>query len=144
MTAPHRHLRRAGFGVTAFGAMTAVAVLAAPHASAWVGDVTVSGTKHTVGCTYTVTARVDVDRLTEVKFTDNGEAIPGSPVKPSLTSNKVSLTWTPATAGAHKLEARQLLISDSVTVNVVERGGSTGSAGACGGGLGGLLPGLSG
>ncbi|WP_054812799.1 hypothetical protein [Nocardia arizonensis] len=145
MTAQHRrHLRRAGTGLTALGAVAAVAVLTAPQAAAWVGDVTVSGTGHKVGCSYTVTARVEIDRLTEVKFTDNGVAIPGSPVKPSLTSDKVSLQWTPATSGNHKIEARQLLITDSITVVVAENSGGTGSAiGGCGAGLGGIIPGLS-
>ncbi|RBO89517.1 hypothetical protein [Nocardia puris] len=142
MTAPHRPLRRAGFGLTAFGAMTAVAVLTAPHASAWVGNLEVSGKDHTVGCTYTLTASVEVDRVSTVKFTDNGKEIPGSPVAPSLLSNKVSIKWTPSTPGAHKLEARQILISDSITVQVAE-GASSGSAGGCGGLLGGLIPGSS-
>ncbi|WP_067864683.1 hypothetical protein [Nocardia shimofusensis] len=143
MTASHRHLRRAGFGASAFGAMVATAVLTAPHAAAWVGDLSVSGENHTVDCSYTLTARVDLDRLTEVKFTDNGVAIPGSPVKPSILSDKVTIKWKPTTAGSHRLEARQLLISDAVTVQVAEgSGGFTGSA-SCGGGLGGLLPSLS-
>ncbi|WP_280504241.1 hypothetical protein [Nocardia farcinica] len=141
MTASHRHLRRAGFGASALGAMVATAVLTAPHAAAWVGDLTVSGENHTVGCSYTLTARVDVDRLTEVKFTDNGVAIPGSPVRPSLLSDKVTIKWKPSTAGSHRLEARQLLISDSLTVQVAESsGGLTGSS-ACGAaGLGGVRP----
>ncbi|WP_137354531.1 hypothetical protein [Nocardia farcinica] len=144
MTAAHRHLRRAGIGASAFGAMLATAVLTAPHAAAWVGDITVSGENHTVGCTYTLTARVDIDRLTEVKFTDNGTAIAGSPVKPSLLSDKVSIKWKPATPGTHRLEARQLLISDSVTVQVAEgSGGLTGSASCGASGLGSLFPSLS-
>ncbi|MGN2640184.1 hypothetical protein ACWEKT_22000 [Nocardia takedensis] len=144
MTAQHRRLRRAGTGLSAFGAVAAIAVLTAPHASAWVGEISVSGTEHKVGCSYTITATVEIDRLTEVRFTDNGKAIPGSPVTPSLLSNKVTLKWTPETAGNHKIEARQLLISDSVTIAVAEKPASTGSAGGgCGGGLGGLIPGLS-
>ncbi|MGW5316900.1 hypothetical protein [Nocardia thailandica] len=138
----HRHLGRAGFGITALGAIGASLVLAAPHASAWVGNVAVSGTNHKVGCSYKVTASVEVDRLTSVKFTDNGADFPGSPVSPSLLSGTVSITWKPTTAGQHKIEARQLLISDSVTVTVAASDG-TGSA-TCGGGLGDLIPGSAG
>lgn len=141
MTTHHRQFGRAGFGITAFGAIAASLVLAAPQASAWVGNLNVSGTDHKVGCSYKLTASVEVDRLTSVKFTDNGKDIPGSPVSPSLLSGTVSIEWKPTTAGQHKLEARQLLISDSITVTVAEAP-STGSAG-CGGGLGGLIPSLS-
>ncbi|MEU8901687.1 hypothetical protein [Nocardia sp. NPDC048505] len=134
--------RRVRMGFTAFVAVAATLVLTAPQAGAWVGDLAVSGQDHKVGCTYTLTASVEVDRLSTVKFTDNGADIPGSPVAPSVLTNKVSLKWTPQTAGAHKLVARQLLVSDSVTVQVAAAGNS-GSSG-CGGGLGGLLPSLSG
>ncbi|MEV0436331.1 hypothetical protein [Nocardia sp. NPDC050413] len=134
MTTHHR-LGRAGFGITAFGAVAATIVLAAPQASAWVGNLSVAGTDHKVGCSYKLTASVEVDRLTSVKFTDNGQDI--GTVSPSLLSGTVSMTWKPTTTGQHKLEARQLLISDSITVTVGEAA-ATGSAG-CGGGLGDLL-----
>ncbi|WP_067570647.1 hypothetical protein [Nocardia acidivorans] len=135
--------RRAGMGVTAFGVMAATMVLAAPQAGAWVGNLEVSGgSEHKTGCSYTITASVEIDRLSTVKFTDNGADIPGSPVAPSLLSNKVTIKWTPATAGNHRLEARQILISDSIDVQVTA-GSGTGSLG-CGGGLGGLLPSFSG
>ncbi|MET9215819.1 MULTISPECIES: hypothetical protein [unclassified Nocardia] len=139
MTTHHRQFGRAGFGVTAFGAVAASIVLAAPQASAWVGNVTVAGSDHKVGCSYKLTASVEVDRLTSVKFTDNGVDI--ATVSPSLLSGTVSTTWKPTTAGQHKLEARQLLISDSITVTVAEAP-ATGSAG-CGGGLADLFPSLS-
>ncbi|MBL1077977.1 hypothetical protein JK358_26590 [Nocardia sp. 2] len=133
---------RVGIGLTTFGAMAATIVLTAPQASAWVGNLEVSGTGHKVGCQYTLTASVEIDRLSTVKFTDNGTDIPGSPVSPSLLSNKVSIKWTPTTAGSHTLSARQLLISDSITVQVAASSGNSGSS--CGGGLGGLIPSLSG
>ncbi|WP_306359545.1 hypothetical protein [Nocardia sp. CC227C] len=146
MNAQGTRARRVGMGLTTFGAVAAAIVLAAPQAGAWVGNLEVSGKDHRVGCTYTLTASVEVDRVSTVKFTDNGKEIPGSPVSPSLLSNKVSLRWTPQTAGSHRLEARQILISDSITVQVAESSGGSGSASgsACGGGLGGLLPSLSG
>lgn len=140
MNAKSVRARRAGVGFTAFGAIAATIVLAAPQASAWVGDVSVDGSDHKAGCSYTITASVEVDRLSTVKFTDNGADIPGSPVSPSLLSNKVTLKWTPKTAGSHKIEARQLLISDSVTVQVGAASG-TGSLGCGVGALGGLLSG---
>ncbi|MEV0248286.1 hypothetical protein AB0H76_16945 [Nocardia sp. NPDC050712] len=142
MNAQTNGARRVTMGLTAFGAMAATMVLLAPQAGAWVGDLEVSGKDHKAGCSYTLTASVEVDRLSTVKFTDNGADLPGSPVAPSVLSNKVTLKWTPQTAGAHKLEARQLLISDSITVQVAASSGS-GSSG-CGGGLGGLIPSLSG
>ncbi|WP_229684246.1 hypothetical protein [Nocardia camponoti] len=134
-----RTFGRAGFGVGTVGAVAVSLVLAAPQASAWVGNLNVAGSDHKVGCSYKLTASVEVDRLTSVKFTDNGVDIPGSPVSPSLLSGTVSITWKPTTAGSHKLEARQLLIGDSINVTVGEAA-ATGSAG-CGGGLGGLLSG---
>ncbi|WP_067829544.1 hypothetical protein [Nocardia inohanensis] len=142
MNAQKARVRRVGMGLTTFGALAATMVLAAPQAGAWVGNLEVSGSDHKVGCSYTLTASVEVDRLSTVKFTDNGTDIPGSPVSPSLLSNKVTLKWTPSTAGSHKIEARQILISDSITVQV-GASSSTGSFG-CGGGLGGLIPSLSG
>ncbi|MFC9999950.1 hypothetical protein [Nocardia sp. NPDC127526] len=138
---------RAGTGLLTFAALGAVVTLTAPQAAAWVGNLEVSGKDHKVGCTYTLTASVEVDRLSTVKFTDNGKDIPGSPVAPSLLDNKVTIKWKPTTAGTHKLEAWQILISDSITVQVTESkggSGSSGSGGGCGGGLGGLIPSLSG
>lgn len=147
MNAQGTRARRVGMAATTFGAVAATIVLAAPNASAWVGNLEVSGKDHKTGCTYTLTASVEVDRVSTVKFTDNGKDLPGSPVSPSLLSNKVTIKWTPATAGVHKLEARQILISDSISVTVAEGGGGSGSASGsagCGGGLGGLIPSLSG
>lgn len=138
---PHR---RFGLGLTAFGALGATIVLAAPQAGAWPSGLTVSGTEHNVGCTYTLTATITLDRLTSVKFTDNGTELPGSPVTPQLLSNKVTIDWKPTTAGAHKLVVTQDLIPYSTTVDVSEAN-SFGSFGcALGGGLGGLIPSLSG
>lgn len=148
MNAQVTRARRVGMGLTTFGAMAATIVLTAPQASAWVGNLEASGKDHKVGCTYTLTASVEVDRISTVKFTDNGKDLPGSPVSPSLLSNKVTIKWTPDSAGVHKLEARQILISDSISVTVAESSGgsgsASGSAGGCGGGLGGLIPSLSG
>ena len=67
MTTHHRQFGRAGFGITALGAVAASLVLAAPQASAWVGNLAVAGTDHKVGCSYKLTASVEVDRLTSVK-----------------------------------------------------------------------------
>ncbi|MEV6773003.1 hypothetical protein AB0N05_30640 [Nocardia sp. NPDC051030] len=142
MNVQKTRVRRVGMGLTTFGALAGAMVMAAPTAGAWVGNLEVSDKDHKVGCSYTVTASVEVDRLSTVKFTDNGKDLPGSPVSPSLLSNKVTIKWTPDSVGAHKLEARQILISDSITVQVAAASNS-GSAG-CGGGLGGLIPSLSG
>ncbi|MEV0436189.1 Ig-like domain-containing protein [Nocardia sp. NPDC050413] len=133
--------RRTGFGLTAFTAIAAAAVLTAPQASALVQSIAVSGTTHYVGTPYTVTADVTATSfLFKVTFTDNGTQI-GEPV--AVKDGKATITWTPSTPGAHEIKAVQELISSkTVTVQVSEKpttppdGGSTGSAD-----LGGLLTG---
>ncbi|MGW4245056.1 hypothetical protein [Nocardia sp. NPDC004722] len=133
--------RRAGLGAAAFGAAAGVVVLVAPQAGAWPSDLTVSGgSTHNVGCSYTLTATVTLDRLTSVTFKDNGTEIAGSPVTPSLLSNNVTLSWTPSTAGSHTLTATQDLITKSLAVDV----SPASSFGSFGCGLNGLLPSLSG
>ncbi|WP_405497737.1 hypothetical protein [Nocardia sp. NBC_00511] len=131
--------RRAGLGVTTLGAVAGAIVLAAPQAGAWPSDIAVSGTSHNVGCSYTVTATIAVDRLTSVKFTDNGTELTGSPVSPSLLSGTVTISWTPTTAGNHTLVATQDFLTKSVDVQV----SPASSFGSFGCGLNGLLPSLS-
>lgn len=136
--------RRAGFGLTAFTAIAAAAVLTAPQASALVQSIAVSGDTHYVGTAYTVTADVTVTSfLFKVTFTDNGTQI-GEPVP--VSNGKATITWTPTTAGTHQIKAVQELISSkTVTVEVAEApttppdGPGTGSAD-----LGGLLTGSAG
>ncbi|MFC6011233.1 Ig-like domain-containing protein [Nocardia lasii] len=136
--------RRAGFGVSAFTAVAAAVVLAAPQASALVQGVTVSGSAHTVGTSYTVTADVtSTSFLFKVTFTDNGTQI-GDPV--SVSNGKATITWTPTTAGSHEIKAVQEIVSSkTVTIQVAEKptnpggGASSGSAD-----LGGLLTGSAG
>ncbi|WP_336080946.1 Ig-like domain-containing protein [Nocardia sp. SSK8] len=135
--------RRAGFGLTAFTAVAAAAVLTAPQASALVQSIAVSGSTHYVGTAYTVTADVTATSfLFKVTFTDNGTQI-GEPV--SVSNGKATISWTPTTAGTHEIKAVQELISSkTVTVEVSEQpttpgGGGTGSAD-----LGGLLTGSAG
>ncbi|MCU1640002.1 MAG: hypothetical protein JWN03_277 [Nocardia sp.] len=140
MNAMSARARRAGMGLTAFGAAAATMVLVAPQASAWVSDISVGGSNQQVGCAYTVTATVAVDRLLSVSFTDNGTAITGSPVTPSLLSNSVTIQWTPTTAGAHTIQATQDFISKSTVVQVA----ASSAFGSVGCGLNGLFPSLSG
>ncbi|MFE3222839.1 hypothetical protein [Nocardia sp. NPDC059228] len=140
MNAHTTRARRVGMGLTTFGAVAGTVVLVAPQAGAWPSNLEVSGSTHNVGCSYTLTASVEVDRLTSVSFTDNGVELTGSPVSPSLLSNKVTINWTPSAAGSHELKATQTLISKSITVQV-DPASSFGSFGC---GLNGLLPSLSG
>ncbi|MEU6583676.1 hypothetical protein [Nocardia sp. NPDC046763] len=141
MNAHTARARRVGLGVTTFGAVAGVIVLAAPQAGAWPSDLQVSGgSSHNVGCSYTLTATVQVDHLLSVSFSDNGTELTGSPVSPSLLSDKVTIKWTPSTTGSHTLTATQDLISKSITVQV-DPASSFGSFGC---GLNGLLPSLSG
>ncbi|APA97645.1 hypothetical protein [Nocardia seriolae] len=141
MNAQTARARRAGLGVTTFGAVAGVIVLAAPQAGAWPSDLQVSGgSTHNVGCSYTLTATLDVDRLLSVAFRDNGTELTGSPVSPGLLNGKATINWTPSTAGSHTLTATQDLISKSITVQV-DPASSFGSFGC---GLNGLLPSLSG
>ncbi len=136
--------RRAGFGLTALGAVAAAVALTAPHASALVQDIAVSGSTHYVDTAYTVTADVTATSfLFKVTFTDNGTQI-GEPV--SVADGKATITWTPKTTGSHEIKAVQELISSkTVTITVVPKptnptpGTSTGSAD-----LSGLLSGSAG
>ncbi|MEV0549471.1 hypothetical protein [Nocardia salmonicida] len=136
--------RRAGFGLTAFTAVAAAAVLAAPQASALVQGIAVSGSTHYVDTAYTVTADVtSTSFLFKVTFTDNGTQI-GEPV--SVSDGKATITWTPKTTGAHEIKAVQELVSSkTVTITVAPKptspggGTSTGSAD-----LSGLLSGSAG
>ncbi|GAB2555661.1 hypothetical protein [Nocardia heshunensis] len=133
--------RRVGLGAMTFGAVAGVAVLVAPQAGAWPSDLTISGgSSHNVGCSYTLTATVTLDRLTSVSFKDNGTELTGSPVTPSLLSNNVTISWTPSTTGSHTLTATQDLITKSLAVDV----SPASSFGSFGCGLNGLLPSLSG
>ncbi|MVU83212.1 hypothetical protein GPX89_38980 [Nocardia sp. ET3-3] len=109
--------RRVGLGATSLGALVGTIVLAAPQAGAWPSDVQVSDSSHSVGCTYTVTATLDVDRLLSVSFQDNGVAFGGT-VTPNIVTSKASVQWTPSTAGSHTITAIQDFISKSVTVQV--------------------------
>ncbi|MFE3195252.1 hypothetical protein ACFXHA_40045 [Nocardia sp. NPDC059240] len=132
--------RRVGLGAMTLGAVAGVAVLVAPQAGAWPSDLTISGgSAHNVGCSYTLTATVTLDRLTSVSFKDNGTEI-GNPVTPSLLSNSVTTSWTPSTTGSHTLTATQDLITKSLAVDV----SPASSFGSFGCGLNGLLPSLSG
>ncbi|MBF6355136.1 hypothetical protein IU449_11390 [Nocardia higoensis] len=137
--------QRAGVGTTAFGALAAVAVLAAPNANALVTGVSVAGVTFCAGDTYTVTVETTVTSfLFDVTLTDNGVEI--GKKKPS--DSKAVFSWTPASPGEHTLEAVQEVISKkSVTVAVEDctpppTGGDSGSA-VGSGGLGALLPSLS-
>ncbi|GGK45680.1 Ig-like domain-containing protein [Nocardia camponoti] len=138
-------IKRAGFGLTAFGAITAAAVLVAPQASALVQSIAVSGTTHYVGTPYTVTADVTATSfLFKVTFTDNGTQI-GEPV--AVSNGKATITWTPTTAGAHEIKAVQELISaKTVTIDVAAKPTIPGGGGADSGSgdLGGLLTGSAG
>ncbi|MGV9667010.1 Ig-like domain repeat protein [Nocardia niigatensis] len=141
MNAHTARARRVGVGVTTFGAVAGAIVLAAPQAGAWPSDLQVSGgSSHNVGCSYTLTATLDVDRLLSVSFRDNGTELTGSPVTPSILTGKATLSWTPTTAGSHTLTVTQDLFSKSITVQV-DPASSFGSFGC---GLNGLLPSLSG
>lgn len=138
--------QRAGVGTTAFGALAAVAVLAAPNANALVTGISVAGDRFCAGDTYTVTVDVTITSLLfEVTVTDNGTKI--GQARPTTNSEAV-FSWTPATTGEHTLEAVQELVSKkSVTVTVQDctpppTGGDSGSA-VGSGGLGALLPSLS-
>ncbi|MFC4125942.1 hypothetical protein [Nocardia rhizosphaerae] len=135
--------RRAGAGLTAFGAIAAAAVLVAPQASALVQSVSVSGTTHYVDTSYTVTADVTVTSfLFKVTFTDNGTPI-GDPV--SVSGGKATITWTPTTTGTHEIKAVQELVSSkTITVNVLPKPTNPGPGDSGSAGLGGLLTGSAG
>ncbi|WP_169812068.1 hypothetical protein [Nocardia arizonensis] len=126
-------------GVTA----ATVVLLAAPHAAAASNTYTMSvtGSSHVAGCAYTLS--IDNPPATaSAAFYDNGQRIGPSSGSGSLTG-RLETKWTPATAGTHTLTASMGYLStavyvDPLTVEVT-------STGTCaGGGLGSLLPSISG
>ncbi|WP_067816603.1 Ig-like domain repeat protein [Nocardia inohanensis] len=119
---------RAGFGATAFAALAATAVLAAPNASALVTGISVSGDKFCAGKTYTVTVDVTVTSfLFDVTLTDGSTEV--GKAKPA--NGKATFSWTPSGAGSHTLKAVQEVVSSkTTTVTVADctpSGGGTGS-----------------
>ncbi|WP_433666606.1 hypothetical protein ACQP06_23305 [Nocardia sp. CA-136227] len=114
-------MQRAGYGAGAFGAMAAVAVLAAPSASAVINNVVVASTNPVVGCSYLVTANTSLlGSVFTVTFLDNGVEFGKSSVV--LAANQATINWTPKSAGKHTITAKQELISSqSVDVNVSEQ-----------------------
>ncbi|MGW4353854.1 hypothetical protein ACWELJ_17395 [Nocardia sp. NPDC004582] len=105
---------RAGYGVGAFGAMAAVAVLAAPNANALINNVIVASPNPVVGCSYLVTANTTIGgSLFTVHFSDNGVEFGQSSVV--LAANQATITWTPKTAGKHTITATQELVSSQST-----------------------------
>ncbi|GAB3205320.1 hypothetical protein [Nocardia tengchongensis] len=112
------NMQRAGYGAGAFGALAAVAVLAAPSASAVINNVVVASQNPVVGCSYLVTANTSLlGSVFTVKFSDNGQEFGQSSVV--LAANQATITWIPKTPGKHTITATQELISSqSVDVNV--------------------------
>ncbi|MFE9579965.1 hypothetical protein ACFYO1_26515 [Nocardia sp. NPDC006044] len=134
-----KHSSRAyGVGVAFVFTLATAAAIAAPPANAWVSGIKVSSERLTVGYSYKVTAIISRDLISLVSFTDNGDQINGSPVRP--WGFEASVTWTPKTPGTHELTAWQRIGGiDSKTITVVvadknpvdpsgERPGTTGSA----------------
>ncbi|MEV6388497.1 hypothetical protein [Nocardia xishanensis] len=143
--------RGAGAGLTALAA-TAVTVLAAPSASAAVQSVSVEGSDHKVGTTYTITAEVGgASGGLLVYFSDNGEFI-GAPKVPWPPGSS-TIEWKPSTPGQHIITVEQGGSTKSIVVEVSKASsggtGSSGSSSLSGTGsagklLGGLLGGLLG
>ncbi|MFR9753404.1 hypothetical protein ACL02S_20550 [Nocardia sp. 004] len=120
---------RAGTGLTSFAAIAATVVLAAPSAQASVSSVSVSGVLHTVGTTYTITAKIGgVSGLLPVAFSDNGNKLETSPVLPNPLTGTAKIEWTPSSAGQHVITATQGFSTKSVAIDVREKSPITGSA----------------
>lgn len=152
MTSTSSIRRGAGVGLTAFAAATAVAVLTAPSAHAAVQSVSVDGSNHKVGSTYTITADVGgASGGLLVYFSDNGEFI-GGPKVP-WPPGSATIEWKPSTPGEHIITVEQGGSTKSIMVEVSKaNSGGTGSSGSASGSgtgsagrlLGGLLGGLFG
>ncbi|MET8774384.1 hypothetical protein AB0H49_22990 [Nocardia sp. NPDC050713] len=152
MTSTSSIRRGAGVGLTAFAAATAVAVLTAPSAYAAVQSVSVDGSNHKVGSTYTITADVGgASGGLLVYFSDNGEFI-GGPKVP-WPPGTATIEWKPSTPGEHIITVEQGGSTKSIMVEVSKASsGGTGSSGSASGSgtgsagrlLGGLLGGLFG
>ncbi len=125
------------------GVAAAALMTASPQAAALDGvyEMSLSGTGHAVGCTYTLSI-VDPPSPASVTFFDNGREIGASSGSSALTG-KLETRWTPATAGTHTVTAAMGYLSAAVfvtplTVEVAE-------SGSCGGGgLSSILPSFSG
>ncbi|MFR9753405.1 hypothetical protein ACL02S_20555 [Nocardia sp. 004] len=132
--------RRVGTGLTSLAATAAVIVLAAPSAQATVKSVTISGSDHVVGTSYTLEATVGgISFGLPVTWTANGVKI-GGPKVP-WPPGKSTQEWTPESPGQHIITATQGSSTESIVVDVTKPGGSSGSAntGSADGILGNLL-----
>ncbi|RMI29475.1 hypothetical protein [Nocardia stercoris] len=109
---------KAGVGLTAFGAIAAAAVLAAPEAGAAITGVTVaSNGAPIVGCQYKVVASVDVlSELTSITFYDNG--VQFATATPQIAFSQAVALWSPATAGTHTILAKGIISSNQTQVTV--------------------------
>ncbi|NNH74728.1 hypothetical protein HLB23_33595 [Nocardia uniformis] len=98
--------RRIGTGVAGFATVAAVAVFAAPNASATVDSITVSGSNHVINTEYALTAKLSGAGIgLLVYWSDNGKDISGPKVPWPV--GEAHLDWTPTTAGRHLITASQ-------------------------------------
>ncbi|RMI32128.1 hypothetical protein [Nocardia stercoris] len=109
---------KAGFGITAFGAMAAAATLVAPSANAQILSISFSNPNPIVGCSYNVFANVDlVGTAFPVTFSDNG--VQFAYVNPSAGFQQAFAGWAPQTAGEHVITAAAStnVVTTKITVN---------------------------
>ncbi|QLY29290.1 hypothetical protein [Nocardia huaxiensis] len=133
-------------GALAVGVAAAAAVVtAAPQAAAETYTLSLTGSTHVVGCTYTLSIEgFPKNPLSSGNFADNGKAI-GSVNGSANMLGGMKVSWTPKTAGAHELTASVGYLSAAVlvtprTVDVA----ATGSCSGGGGGLSSIIPSISG
>ncbi|WP_327144231.1 hypothetical protein [Nocardia sp. NBC_01327] len=141
--------RRIRLGSIGFAAATAVLTICAPQATADIGvapySLSVSGSQHTVGCTYQLTA-THVPSSWRVAFADNGQPLDssiGSVVLDTLFTLP-TVSWTPKTAGTHTLTGTSGDISELSQATLTVEVSASGGGNSCGGGMSSVLPSFSG
>lgn len=130
-----RRIRVGGIAAAAAAAL----VIAAPQASADTFDMQVSGSQHVAGCTY----RISIPKApngSSATFWDNGKLL-GDDSGSAILNSGINVSWTPTTAGAHKLTASLGYLSVSEWVNDLTVQVSAASGGC---GLNSLFPSISG
>lgn len=111
----HRRVVRATVGFGMLVASAAAVVVSAPTAAACVhGYIEVSSDTVKVGSTVTLSVTTTcLQFFSPVHFEDNGAELTGSPARPEEAGQPGSfqgiakLSWTPKTAGEHKIVAWQ-------------------------------------
>ncbi|MGV9410251.1 hypothetical protein ACWDOP_10085 [Nocardia sp. NPDC003693] len=117
--------RPLGLGLAGLAVATGVTVVlanpSAPEATAAVDNITISGSDHKVGQTYTLHADLSGASFgLLVYWKANGQAITSPAAQVPWPAYNTSADWTPRTAGAHTITLTQGSSTKSLVVNVTD------------------------